>query len=188
MPSCQGRRTLSNVHTGLAGSWPARGQTRIVRAFRARRRTSELDRQHNSHNRDGQQQQPPRTLDTLTSCRTSQALPSGQEEATDSQLVVAPKSHSPRQARAVLSYLGDWDADLRKKDNPWRHGLRCRATPGRRRKPPLHRWTQIVGKIRLELSPTPGHYWHTVLYVGTHGLTTSPIPYGAEVFQVDVDF
>ena len=52
----------------------------------------------------------------------------------------------------------------------------------------LHRWTQIVGKIRLELSPTPGHYWHTVLYVGTHGLTTSPIPYGAEVFQVDFDF
>jgi hypothetical protein len=52
----------------------------------------------------------------------------------------------------------------------------------------LHRWTQVVGKLRLELSPPQNHYWHTTLYVSTRGLTTSPIPYGSELFQVDFDF
>jgi uncharacterized protein DUF5996 len=52
----------------------------------------------------------------------------------------------------------------------------------------LHMWTQIVGKLRLKLSPPQNHFWHSTLYVSTHGLTTSPIPYGAETFEVDFDF
>jgi len=52
----------------------------------------------------------------------------------------------------------------------------------------LHLWTQIVGKVRLALSPAVNHCWHVTLYVTARGLTTSPIPYGARTFQVDFDF
>src|SRR5262245_6159416 len=52
----------------------------------------------------------------------------------------------------------------------------------------LHRWTQIVGKIRLALTPWINHSWHVTLYVTARGLTTSPIPYGARSFQIDFDF
>lgn len=52
----------------------------------------------------------------------------------------------------------------------------------------LHMWTQIVGKIRLTLSPDVNHCWGSTLYVTTHGLTTSPIPYGAFTFTIDFDF
>ncbi|MBF5040878.1 hypothetical protein FGE12_00635 [Aggregicoccus sp. 17bor-14] len=52
----------------------------------------------------------------------------------------------------------------------------------------LHRYTQIVGKVRLALSPMLNHYWHVALYVTSRGLTTSPIPYGDRTFEVDFDF
>jgi hypothetical protein len=52
----------------------------------------------------------------------------------------------------------------------------------------LHRWFQIVGKIRMVQSPWVNHSWHVVLYVSATGLTTSPIPYGNRTFQVDFDF
>src|SRR5258708_4422074 len=37
----------------------------------------------------------------------------------------------------------------------------------------LHMWTQIVGKVRLELSPYMNHWWQVPLYVTARGLTTS---------------
>ena len=52
----------------------------------------------------------------------------------------------------------------------------------------LHRWIQIVGKVRLAQSPWLNHSWHATLYVTPRGLTTGPIPYGATAFQVDFDF
>ena len=52
----------------------------------------------------------------------------------------------------------------------------------------LHMWTQVVGKVRLALSPNVNHWWDTTLYLSARGLTTSAIPYGAEVFEVDFDF
>ncbi len=52
----------------------------------------------------------------------------------------------------------------------------------------LHRWMQIVGKIRLALAPWVNHWWHTTLYVTARGLTTSPMPYGTRSFQMDFDF
>src|SRR5881296_542163 len=52
----------------------------------------------------------------------------------------------------------------------------------------LHRWTQIVGKIRLAQSPWINHSWHVTLYVTARGLTTSPLWYGARTFQIDLDF
>src|SRR3546814_19219281 len=38
----------------------------------------------------------------------------------------------------------------------------------------LHLWTQIVGNIRLALTPWVNHYWHATLYVPARGLTTPP--------------
>lgn len=52
----------------------------------------------------------------------------------------------------------------------------------------LHLWTQIVGKVRLELSPPVNHWWHVTLYVTSTGLTTSPIPGAHGTFQIDFDF
>src|SRR5277367_2284525 len=52
----------------------------------------------------------------------------------------------------------------------------------------LHMWTQIVGKVRLALSPRVNHWWEVPLYVSARGLTTSPIPYGSGIFEVEFDF
>ncbi len=52
----------------------------------------------------------------------------------------------------------------------------------------LHMWTQIVGKIRLTLSPWINHSWHVTLYLTARGLTTSPIPHGCELFEIRFNF
>ena len=52
----------------------------------------------------------------------------------------------------------------------------------------LHLWTQIVGKIRLALSPWTNHSWHVTLYVTVRGLSTSPIPHGSRTFDIEFDF
>ena len=52
----------------------------------------------------------------------------------------------------------------------------------------LHLWTQVVGKIRLALTPWLNHSWHVALYVTARGLTTSPIPWHGGDFQIDFDF
>jgi hypothetical protein len=52
----------------------------------------------------------------------------------------------------------------------------------------LHLWTQIVGKVRLAQSAWVNHSWHSTLYVTARGLTTSPIPHGSRMFQIDFDF
>jgi hypothetical protein len=52
----------------------------------------------------------------------------------------------------------------------------------------LHMWSQIVGKVRLALSPLVNHWWETPFYVTARGLTTSPIPYETCNFEIDFDF
>lgn len=52
----------------------------------------------------------------------------------------------------------------------------------------LHRWIQIVGKIRLVQTPWINHSWHATLYVSGRGLTTSPIPYGSGWLEIEFDF
>lgn len=52
----------------------------------------------------------------------------------------------------------------------------------------LHLWTQIVGKIRLALTPWLNHSWQVPLYVTSRGLGTSPIPAGREVLEMEFDF
>jgi hypothetical protein len=52
----------------------------------------------------------------------------------------------------------------------------------------LHMCTQIIGKIRLALTPHQNHWWNTTLYVTPRGLTTSEMPYKARSLQIDFDF
>ena len=52
----------------------------------------------------------------------------------------------------------------------------------------LHRWTQIVGKIRVAQGPWQNHSWHSTLYLTARGVSTLPIPHGLRMFQIDFDF
>ena len=52
----------------------------------------------------------------------------------------------------------------------------------------LHMWTQIVGKTRLALSPLQRHWWNVPLYVSARGLSTSAMPYGREMLEIEFDF
>jgi hypothetical protein len=49
-------------------------------------------------------------------------------------------------------------------------------------------YTQIVGKVRLALTPIEREWANAPLYVTARGLTTSAIPYGPRVLQIDFDF
>lgn len=51
----------------------------------------------------------------------------------------------------------------------------------------VHRWTQIIGKIRLAHTPWINHSWHVPLYLTTRGLTTSPIFARETAFEIDLD-
>lgn len=52
----------------------------------------------------------------------------------------------------------------------------------------LHMWMQVVGKVRLALTPWINHSWHVTLYLSARGLTTSPIPHGFDSFEIRFDF
>ena len=52
----------------------------------------------------------------------------------------------------------------------------------------LQMWLQIVGKLRMSLSPAQNHWWHVPFYVSSRGLTTSPVPHAGRVFEVEFDF
>lgn len=52
----------------------------------------------------------------------------------------------------------------------------------------LHRWTQIVGKTRLSLTPLVNHWWNSTLYVSARGLTTSTMHSGDVALEVEFDF
>src|SRR5579871_3354794 len=52
----------------------------------------------------------------------------------------------------------------------------------------LHMWTQIVGKVRLQLTAKMNHWWNVPLYVSARGLTTSPMAYQKKFFEIQFDF
>jgi len=52
----------------------------------------------------------------------------------------------------------------------------------------LQLWTQIVGKIRLSLTPWLNHSWQVTLYVTARGLTTTPINDGERALEIAFDF
>jgi hypothetical protein len=52
----------------------------------------------------------------------------------------------------------------------------------------LHLCTQVIGKIRLALTPKANQWWNVPLYLTARGLTTSPMPCGDATFAIDLDF
>ena len=82
----------------------------------------------------------------------------------------APSHHhhetAPRDAWPVLPPLEEWEE--------------TRAA--------VHMWSQVVGKVRLALAPWVNHSWGSTLYVTTRGLSTSPIHYRGESFEIEFDF
>jgi hypothetical protein len=53
----------------------------------------------------------------------------------------------------------------------------------------LQLWTQIVGKVRLALTPWLNHSWHVTLRVSARGLTTPVIPApDGRALQIEFDF
>lgn len=51
----------------------------------------------------------------------------------------------------------------------------------------LHMYTQVVGKLRLALSPFEPQWGHVPLYVTSRGLTTSPMPVGERTLDAEID-
>jgi Family of unknown function (DUF5996) len=51
----------------------------------------------------------------------------------------------------------------------------------------LLRWTQIVGKVRLKLTPTVNHWWNVTLYVDSRGLVAPANPYAGGTFDIVFD-
>ena len=51
----------------------------------------------------------------------------------------------------------------------------------------LHMYTQVIGKLRLALSPFEPQWGHVPLYVTTRGLTTSPMPVGLGTIDAEFD-
>lgn len=51
----------------------------------------------------------------------------------------------------------------------------------------LHRWCQIVGKVRMALMPRRNHWWHVTLAVSARGVTTGPMPCAAGLAEVEID-
>ena len=52
----------------------------------------------------------------------------------------------------------------------------------------LHPWTQVVGKVRLALTPLVNHWWNVPLYVTARGLTSSVMPYQGRDVEIWFDF
>jgi hypothetical protein len=82
-----------------------------------------------------------------------------------------------RQASAILAVMSDAHAWPALPLKEWQDTYRT-----------LHMWTQIVGKIRMNLSAPLNHWWHVALYVNSRGLTTGPVPYPSGVFEIQFDF
>jgi len=51
----------------------------------------------------------------------------------------------------------------------------------------LHLYMQVVGKLRLALSPFEPQWANVPLYLTARGLTTSPVPYGSVTFDAELD-
>ncbi|MGI8827176.1 MAG: DUF5996 family protein [Chloroflexota bacterium] len=52
----------------------------------------------------------------------------------------------------------------------------------------LHMWCQIVGKVKLKLTPFLNELWEVAFHLTARGMTTSLIPYGNGAFEVTFDF
>ena len=72
--------------------------------------------------------------------------------------------------------------------NSARCGRRCPSMEWADTCATLQLWMQVVGKIRLALTPPINHTWNVTLYPTIRGVTTSPMPCGSRMLQIDFDF
>ena len=108
---------------------------------------------------------PRRGSTTPAASRDASSRPASGEDALARQAVPRGLPARPKPVVASRSMTGtSWPA-LRVED--W---TATRET--------LHRWTQIVGKVRLAQAPMLNHWWQVTLYVTPRGLTTSSMPAG----------
>ncbi len=63
---------------------------------------------------------------------------------------------------------------------PWQAWRETQAT--------LHMWLQILGKVKLALSPLLNEWWNVAFTISARGLTSGPVPYGDGVFDMELDF
>ncbi len=52
----------------------------------------------------------------------------------------------------------------------------------------LHLMSQVVGKARTACAPWVNHGWQVALYVSPRGFTTSAVPHGQDLFDLEFDF
>jgi hypothetical protein len=52
----------------------------------------------------------------------------------------------------------------------------------------LHRYTQVLGKIRMALEPPLNHWWHVTLAVTSRGLEALALPYENRFVSMTLDF
>jgi hypothetical protein len=52
----------------------------------------------------------------------------------------------------------------------------------------LHLWTQIVGKVRIALTPLINHWWNATLLVTARGLAAPAMHFAGRTFDVTFDF
>ena len=52
----------------------------------------------------------------------------------------------------------------------------------------LHLYAQIVGKVKLAVTPPRNHWWNVALYVDVRGLTTRRLKHGGVGFDLSFDF
>src|SRR5262245_17652326 len=52
----------------------------------------------------------------------------------------------------------------------------------------LHRFTQVVGKVQLALTPLVNHWWKVTLLTTARGVTTPPLAYGGGWIRLAFDF
>lgn len=51
----------------------------------------------------------------------------------------------------------------------------------------LHLWSQVVGKVRLMLTPWINHSWQATYYLSGRGFTTGPIYTDGRAFEIEFD-
>jgi hypothetical protein len=51
----------------------------------------------------------------------------------------------------------------------------------------LHRYSQIVGKVQLALTPRVNHFWNVTLRITARGLATTALRYGDRTFDIELD-
>jgi Family of unknown function (DUF5996) len=96
--------------------------------------------------------------------------------------------HAHDRNRLLMANLRRKDMNAMQHSNDWAHPWPAlNYSDWRDTLVTFQLWTQIVGKVRLALSPWLNHGWQVPLYVNARGLGTAPIHAGSCIFEIDLD-